>query len=72
MVTLSLREIEEMTVQRFSASAIRAINQTIVDEFTDVQGAAADIGGYYVPDPDKAASVMRPSATFNSALATLR
>ncbi|MFF7214019.1 NADP-dependent isocitrate dehydrogenase [Streptomyces sp. NPDC008238] len=45
--------------------------QTIVDELIAVQGSPAEIGGYYQPDPAKAAAVMRPSATFNEALATL-
>ncbi|MGW0704088.1 NADP-dependent isocitrate dehydrogenase [Streptomyces sp. NPDC002867] len=45
--------------------------RTIVDELIAVQGSPADIGGYYQPDPAKAATVMRPSATFNQALATL-
>ncbi|MET9880228.1 NADP-dependent isocitrate dehydrogenase [Actinacidiphila glaucinigra] len=45
--------------------------QAIVDELIAVQGSPAEIGGYYQPDPAKAAAVMRPSATFNEALATL-
>jgi isocitrate dehydrogenase len=45
--------------------------QTIVDELLAVQGAPADIGGYYQPDPAKATEVMRPSTTFNKALADL-
>ncbi|MGG7575133.1 NADP-dependent isocitrate dehydrogenase [Streptomyces sirii] len=45
--------------------------QTIVDELIAVQGSPAEIGGYYQPDPAKAAAVMRPSATFNQAIATL-
>jgi isocitrate dehydrogenase len=45
--------------------------QTIVDELLAVQGSPADIGGYYQPDPVLAAAVMRPSATFNEAIATL-
>ncbi|RSS84130.1 NADP-dependent isocitrate dehydrogenase [Streptomyces sp. WAC06614] len=45
--------------------------QTIVDELIAVQGKPADIGGYYQPDPAKAAAVMRPSATFNNALSLL-
>lgn len=45
--------------------------QTIVDELNAVQGSPADIGGYYQPDPEKAAAVMRPSATLNKALALL-
>ncbi|MFJ7237647.1 NADP-dependent isocitrate dehydrogenase [Streptomyces olivaceus] len=45
--------------------------RTIVDELLAVQGRPTDIGGYYRPDSAKVASVMRPSATFNEALATL-
>ena len=41
----------------------------IVDELNAVQGKPADIGGYFVSDPDKAGPVMRPSPTFNAALA---
>ncbi len=44
---------------------------TIVKELTEVQGKPADIGGYYHPDPAKLAAVMRPSATFNAALASV-
>ncbi|GHG73941.1 NADP-dependent isocitrate dehydrogenase [Streptomyces griseocarneus] len=44
---------------------------TIVDELIAVQGSPADIGGYYQPDAAKASAVMRPSATFNQAIATL-
>ncbi|MFE2636293.1 NADP-dependent isocitrate dehydrogenase [Streptomyces scopuliridis] len=44
---------------------------TIVDELIAVQGKPVDIGGYYQPDPAKAAAVMRPSATFTQALALL-
>ena len=45
--------------------------QTIVDELIAVQGSPVDIGGYYQPDPEKAAAVMRPSKVFNEALAGL-
>jgi isocitrate dehydrogenase len=30
-----------------------------------------DIGGYYSPDLERASQAMRPSATFNAAIATL-
>ena len=43
----------------------------IVAELNSVQGKATDIGGYYFPDAAKTSAVMRPSATFNAALATL-
>jgi len=42
--------------------------ETIAAELLAVQGSPADIGGYYRPDPEKAAAVMRPSATFNRIL----
>ncbi|MFJ8747062.1 NADP-dependent isocitrate dehydrogenase [Embleya sp. NPDC127516] len=45
--------------------------ETIVAELIAVQGSPADIGGYYRPDPAKASAVMRPSATFNEAIASL-
>ncbi|WP_426162087.1 NADP-dependent isocitrate dehydrogenase [Pseudoduganella sp. R-34] len=43
----------------------------IVEELNSVQGGAMDIGGYYKPDAAKTSAVMRPSATFNAALAAL-
>ncbi|MEV6782820.1 NADP-dependent isocitrate dehydrogenase [Streptomyces sp. NPDC051098] len=53
------------------AETLAAQEQTIVDELIAVQGKPVDIGGYYRPDPAKAAAVMRASATLNQALATL-
>jgi isocitrate dehydrogenase len=43
----------------------------IVAELAAVQGKPVDIGGYYRPDMAKLTVAMRPSATFNAALATL-
>lgn len=53
------------------AEALAAGEQAIVDELLAVQGKPADIGGYYRPDETKVTEVMRPSATFNKALASL-
>lgn len=53
------------------AEALASGEQTIVDELLAVQGKPADIGGYYRPDAAKATAVMRPSTTFNEALAAL-
>ncbi|MEU5254061.1 NADP-dependent isocitrate dehydrogenase [Streptomyces longwoodensis] len=53
------------------AEALAANEQKIVDELNAVQGQPAEIGGYYQPDPAKAAAVMRPSATWNELLASL-
>ncbi|MFH8684272.1 NADP-dependent isocitrate dehydrogenase [Streptomyces lydicus] len=53
------------------AATLAEQEKTIVDELIAVQGSPADIGGYYQPDPEKAAAVMRPSQTLNQALASL-
>jgi len=54
------------------AQRLAADQEAIDVELLAVQGQPADIGGYYAPDPDKATAVMRPSPTFNAALATLQ
>ena len=56
---------------RVSPATLSEQEQTIVAELIAVQGSPADIGGYYHPDPARAEAVMRPSKTFNEALATL-
>ena len=49
-----------------------AENETkIVDEMNAVQGQSMDIGGYYQPNDDLANTAMRPSETFNAAIASL-
>jgi isocitrate dehydrogenase len=53
------------------AEKLTAAEATIVEELLAVQGKPADIGGYYFPDAEKTAAVMRPSTTFNEALAAL-
>jgi isocitrate dehydrogenase len=51
------------------AERLAADEQTINEELLAVQGKPADIGGYYYVDKAKTDAVMRPSATFNAALA---
>ena len=51
------------------AKALRSKEQTVVDEFIAVQGNKVDLGGYYRPDEAKCREIMRPSPTFNAALA---
>ena len=46
--------------------------QKIVGELNAVQGKPVDIGGYFKPDMAKMTAVMRPSATFNAALETVK
>ncbi len=43
--------------------------ETIVAELNGVQGSPVDLGGYYYVDKAKTDAVMRPSDTFNRALA---
>ncbi|MEE2853575.1 MAG: NADP-dependent isocitrate dehydrogenase [Actinomycetota bacterium] len=51
------------------ADALRENEETIVAELAEAQGEAVDIGGYYYPDSEKTTAIMRPSKTFNEALA---
>ncbi|QXZ10887.1 NADP-dependent isocitrate dehydrogenase [Comamonas sp. Y33R10-2] len=51
------------------AKALTDNEAKIIGEMKDVQGKPADIGGYYMPDVAKLDAVMRPSATFNAAIA---
>ncbi|MCT2591739.1 NADP-dependent isocitrate dehydrogenase [Streptomyces sp. N2-109] len=53
------------------AATLTEQEQAIVGELLAVQGAPAEIGGYYRPDTAKATAVMRPSQIFNAAIATL-
>ncbi|MFC1408284.1 NADP-dependent isocitrate dehydrogenase [Streptacidiphilus sp. N1-12] len=53
------------------AKTLSEQEQTIVAELIAVQGSPTDIGGYYHPDAAKAEAVMRPSTTFNEAIASL-
>ncbi|SPB18451.1 Isocitrate dehydrogenase, NADP-dependent [Caballeronia novacaledonica] len=54
------------------AKTLAENEQKIVDELAAVQGNAADIGGYYMPDEKKLEAVMRPSKTLNAALEHVR
>ncbi|MGQ3486196.1 NADP-dependent isocitrate dehydrogenase [Roseovarius pacificus] len=48
------------------ARALAENEAKITGELAAAQGKPADIGGYYHPDADKLAAVMRPSATLNA------
>ena len=54
------------------AKALTDGEKKIVDELNAVQGKPVDIGGYYMPDQAKLATIMRPSATFNAALSAVK
>ena len=51
------------------AASLAEAESVVVAELLAVQGHPADLGGYYSVDKDKTDAVMRPSATFNAALA---
>ncbi len=53
------------------AEVLAANEAKVIEELIAVQGKPVDIGGYYQPNLDKLTPAMRPSATFNAALATL-
>jgi isocitrate dehydrogenase len=53
------------------AEALTSNEEAIVSELLGAQGQPVDIGGYYRPDAEKAAAVMRPSATLNKIVASL-
>jgi isocitrate dehydrogenase len=40
--------------------------QKILEELSEIQGAAVEIGGYYHPDTELVATAMRPSKTLNA------
>ncbi|HKR75569.1 MAG TPA: NADP-dependent isocitrate dehydrogenase [Rhodanobacter sp.] len=54
------------------AKALADNEAKIVGELNGVQGKPVDIQGYYHPDMKLVSAAMRPSATFNAALAELR
>jgi isocitrate dehydrogenase len=73
------RELADQTddaelAERFAPLAQRLEDDEdrIVSELAEVQGTSVDLGGYYRPDPERAAAAMRPSPTFNDALEAFR
>ncbi|HWE65939.1 MAG TPA: NADP-dependent isocitrate dehydrogenase, partial [Acidimicrobiales bacterium] len=72
------QELATQTDDGQLAEAFSGLAQTLADqeekivgELIAVQGSPVDIGGYYQPQPALAEAVMRPSGTFNEAIATL-
>lgn len=53
------------------AKSLKADEDKVVKELTEVQGKPVEINGYYHPDYDLTSQVMRPSATLNAALDAL-
>ena len=53
------------------AKALKENEEKILGELVGGQGKPVDMGGYYHPDFTKTSAAMRPSATFNKALAMI-
>jgi len=47
------------------AQALKENEQKIIEELLAVEGKPTDIGGYFMPDDEKAEKAMRPSETLN-------
>ena len=70
---LAGQDEDRALAERFAplAERLAADEPAIIEELAAVQGEPVDIGGYFRPDPERMAAAMRPSATFNAALASL-
>ena len=64
---LAAQKTDPALAKRFEpiARSLSENEERIVGELNGAQGPAQDVGGYYWPDPERAAQAMRPSATFN-------
>jgi isocitrate dehydrogenase len=64
---LAEQEADPALAERFRpvAEELTANEAKIVAELNAAQGSPQDVGGYYMPDPDRAAAAMRPSETLN-------
>ena len=68
------RQTNDLELQaRFKpvAEQMAANEEKIIQELNDAQGQPVDIGGYYHPNQEMAASAMRPSGTLNAIVDTL-
>ncbi|MFK7928590.1 MAG: NADP-dependent isocitrate dehydrogenase [Myxococcota bacterium] len=65
---LAAQDTDAELQNRFAqvADSLGSAEDAIVQELNSVQGPSLDLGGYYMPDADKAAAAMRPSQTLNA------
>jgi isocitrate dehydrogenase len=68
---LAEQSADNELAETFAALAQRLASEEekIVGELNDVQGEPVELGGHYYYDRKKADEIMRPSATFNAAIA---
>jgi isocitrate dehydrogenase len=70
---LAEQQADGALARRFAAVA-RALAESearILEEIDATQGSAQDLGGYYMPAPERVGAVMRPSGTLNRILASV-
>jgi isocitrate dehydrogenase len=65
---LAEQDADSEMAKRFApvAAALIEHEATIVAELNDAQGAAQELGGYYMPDFNRTDAAMRPSGTLNA------
>jgi isocitrate dehydrogenase len=65
---LARQEQDAGLARRFAlvAEALASQEQAIVQELAEAQGSPQDIGGYYMPDSQRASAAMRPSGRLNA------
>jgi isocitrate dehydrogenase len=67
-------QTEDLELQAHFSPLAKTLSEqeaTIVAELNAAQGKPVEIGGYYRSSPELTSKVMRPSATFNAALAAI-
>ncbi|MGK7311866.1 MAG: NADP-dependent isocitrate dehydrogenase [Candidatus Longimicrobiales bacterium M2_2A_002] len=67
---LADQTVNAALAERFApvAEALEESDEQILAELDDAQGEPQDIGGYYLPDPERVANAMRPSGTLNAVI----
>ncbi len=65
---LAEQDSDPVLADRFApvAAALAENEEAILGELNGAQGPPQDLGGYYLPDLDRAGAAMRPSATLNA------
>jgi isocitrate dehydrogenase len=71
--TLAAQSKDKAMAERFApvAKELEANEAKITEELLAAQGSAQDLGGYYLPDPEKSTKIMRPSSTLNAIIDAL-
>jgi len=67
---LAEQQADRTLAERFGpvAAELSDNEAVILAELTAAQGDPQDLGGYYMPDPSRAAAAMRPSETLNGVI----